>query len=193
SALFNVLGTAAGARTTLNGTANSDLFQVGSSALTLDDIKGTLVLNGGSQGTLGTDTVNLFDQGSVVGNSYTLRVNSVTRTGAGVISYSDVEQLTLNAGSGADSAGVLGTADSMLVTLNMGNGNDVVNLGTRTGTSLDGFRRTITVNGEGGNDSIILNDQVDDSANTYVITATDVIRNPLFNLLSYATTESLTI
>src|SRR5262249_26315743 len=66
NAMFNVQGTAAGMRTTLNGGSGSDLFQVGNAALTLDDIQGSLILNGGSQLAFGTgDTVNLLDQGSV--------------------------------------------------------------------------------------------------------------------------------
>jgi Ca2+-binding RTX toxin-like protein len=194
---FNVRATAAGTRTTINGGANGDTFNVGSTANTLDDIQGQLILNGGEQGSFGgQDVVNLFDQGSVVSRNYTLRANSVARSGAAAISYSGMEGLTLSAGSGADSVVVVGTAAGMPVTLNMGAGNDVVNLGTRTGSSLDGILSTVTVNGEAGTDSVILNDQVDDNGNSYGVTATGVTRSIFASsptILNYATVESLAL
>src|SRR5205823_5436799 len=115
---FNVLATAAGTRTTLTGGINGDTFNVGSTANTLDDIQGALILNAGSQGPFDHDTVNFFDQGSAVGHGYTLRDNSVARTGAAVVAYSGVEQVTVDAGSAADSVGVLATVAGRQVTLN---------------------------------------------------------------------------
>src|SRR5262249_32316750 len=139
------------------------------------------------------DRVNLFDQGSVAPNTYVVRDDSVTRSGGvAVIVYHEVEQLTLNAGAAADGVVVLGTVASTPVTLNMGGGDDVVNVATRTGSSLDRIASTVTINGEAGTDSILLNDQTDANANSYVVTATGVTRNNL-QILSYATVESLTL
>src|SRR5439155_14923873 len=105
---------------------------------------------------------------------------------------SNVEVLTLNAGAAADSVTVTATGAFPFVTLNLGGGNDVVNLGTRTGTSLDLIASPVTVNGEGGTDTVLLNDQTDANANGYIITATDVTRDNL-KILSYATVEGLTL
>src|SRR5262249_36339032 len=120
---FNVRSTAAGTRTTLSSGGGGDTFNVGSTANTLDAIQGQLTLIGGPPNAFVQDDVNLFDQGSTVAHSYTLRANSVARSGAATIIYSEVEQLTLNAGSAADSAVVLATAAGTPVTLNMGAGN----------------------------------------------------------------------
>src|SRR5262249_24929991 len=169
---FNVRSTAAGTRTTLNGGDEGDTFNVGSTAGTLDDIQGTLTLNGGAQGVFGRDEVNFLDQGSTVGHSYVLRTNSVARSGAAVIVFSGMEQLALNAGSAADGVTVVSTAAGTPLTLNMGAGNDVVNLGTTT-TPINAL---VTVDGGAGTDSVVLNHQGDQGIGIYYITATDVTR-----------------
>src|SRR5262249_33527147 len=97
---FFVQSTAAGTTTTLNAGAGLDTFNVGNTANTLGDLKGPLVLNGGPGVSLPfptPDTVNLFDQGSAAANSYVVRDNSVTRTGGVLVTFSNVEVLTLNA------------------------------------------------------------------------------------------------
>jgi hypothetical protein len=165
---------------------DNDTVDIG--AGTLAGIQAFVKVDGGA----GSDTVNLFDQGSTLSNSYVVRDNSIARSGSGVVSYSDVEQVKLNAGAAADSATVLATSASTFVTLNLGGGNDIVNLGTRTGTSLDLITSPVTVNGEAGTDTVFLNDQTDTNANSYVVTAKDVTRNNL-EILSYATVEGLTL
>jgi Ca2+-binding RTX toxin-like protein len=193
---FNVFSTAAGTTTSLNAGAGFDTFNVGSATNTLDDIKGPLKLFGGTNFVpphFGfPDQLNLFDQGSSVSNSYVVRDNSVARSGGVVVSYSDVESVTLNAGAAADSAVVLATSGLTSVTLNMGGGNDNINVATRTGSSLDLIAFELTVNGGDGTDTVSLNDQADTNANNYVVTATDVIRNSAA-ILHYATIENLTL
>src|SRR5262249_44533322 len=98
---FTVRATAAGTTTSLLGGAGADTFNVGSVANTLDDIKGTLGLIGGADPGI-PDRVNLFDQGSAVGNKYLVRDTSVTRSGGGAIVYREMEGLTLDAGAAAD-------------------------------------------------------------------------------------------
>jgi Ca2+-binding RTX toxin-like protein len=190
---FTVRATAAGTTTTLLGSAGADTFNVGSVTSTLDDIKGRLVLVGGGNPTipfLVPDSVNLFDQGNAVGNNYAVRDNSVTRSGIAAIAYSEVERLALNAGTAADGLVVLSTSLFTPVTLNMGNGNDVVEVATRTGSSLDLIRSVVTVNGEGGADTVNLNDNTDANANGYLIDAINATRNGT-KILRHETVESL--
>src|SRR5262249_46139967 len=192
---FTVQSTAAGTTTTLNGGAGPDTFNVGNAADTFDDIKGPLVLNGNlvaESQVFFPDIVNLFNQGSTVTNSYVVRDNSVTRTGGVVVVYNRMDRLTLNAGTAADGVVVTSTTALTPVTLNMGGGDDVVNIGTRTGTSLDGIAAPVTVNGETGSDTILLNDQTDTNANNSSVTATNAPRNTL-PILSYAPVENLTL
>jgi Ca2+-binding RTX toxin-like protein len=199
---FNVRATAAGTTTTLHAGAGLDTFNVGSAANTLDDIKGPLSLDGGPGlifhgfPIFGSDTVNLFDQGSGVGRNYTLKAGTVDRTGAAPISYSFVERLTLNTGAFANRVAVQSTSVSTPVTLNLGGGNDIVTLGNAA-NSLDDITAPliaapVTVNGQTGTDAVVLNDQGDGNANTYVVTATAVTRNGS-TILNYATVESLTL
>jgi hypothetical protein len=195
---FFVRSTAAGTTTALNagGSIGGNTFNVGNLVNTLDDIKGPLQLHGGipTPGPITlfvADTVNLFDTGSAAANSYVVRDNSVSRSGGVVVSYSDVESVRVNAGSAADSALVVATSATGVV-LNMGGGNDTVEIGTRTGTSLDPIVGTVAVNGQDGTDAIILNDQTAAAGNTYVVTATDVTRDGR-KILSYAAAESLTL
>src|SRR5262249_25143548 len=58
--------------------------------------------------------------------------------------------------------------------------------------SLDLIGSPLTVNGEGGTDTVFLNDQTDANANNYVVTAADVTRNSA-GILHYAAIENLTL
>jgi acrosin len=195
---FNVFATAAGTITTLNAGAGSDTFNVGSAANTLDDIKSRLTLEGGDTTPFSVffrDQVNLLDQGSAAAHSYVVRENVLIRSGSAgsaEIAYVNAEGVALNAGAAADTALVLTTSASAPVTLNMGGGHDVLNVGTRTGSSLDGVASPVTVNGEAGTDTVNLNDQADANANSYVVITVDVKRNGV-KVLNYATVESLTL
>src|SRR5262245_4879019 len=89
SDLITIPATLAGTRTTINAGAGADRFNVGNTANTLDDVKGLLLLNGGTQPTGEEDVVYFYDQGTAAGLSYTLRAdNYVARTGSALISYS---------------------------------------------------------------------------------------------------------
>jgi Ca2+-binding RTX toxin-like protein len=188
---FFIRSTQAGTTTTINGGLGADTFNVGNASNTLDDIKGPLVLLGGATDNQ-TDRVNLLDQGSSVSNSYVVRDTSVARSGGVLVVYREMEQLTLNAGAAADGLVVLFTAASSPVTLNMGGGNDVIDIATRTGSSLDLISSTVTVNGEAGTDTVNLNDQMDTNANSYAVTAANVTRNGNV-ILSYAAVEKLNV
>ncbi len=72
----NVQSTAAATPVTVNtGAGTSEVVNVGSASNTLDDIKGTLTING--QGT--ANTVALNDQGSSAGHNFTITPTTVAR------------------------------------------------------------------------------------------------------------------
>lgn len=186
--LFYVQATAATTRTTLNGGAGDDSFVVGNLANTLDDIKGTLTLEGGTHEY--GDGVFFVDHGSTA-RSYTLRTDSIlARTGSAMIAYGNLEGLSLNTGDFADSVAVMRTLPETRVYLNLGGGNDRVTLGNPS--SLDGIGSVVEVHGGAGTDAIVLNDQGDANANYYSVTATEVWRNGSA-VLSYEGAESLTL
>jgi hypothetical protein len=189
---FDIRSTATGTKSTVNGGPGTDVFRVGNEANTLDGIQGTLLLNGGAQDNNFGDQVILNDQGSTA-RSYTFRADPfVARTGSAMIGYGEMEGLTLNAGNFADSAAVLTTFPGTPLALNMGTGDDRVTLGTPTTQSLNTIAAPVTVNGEIGTDTVVLNDQTNALQGSYGITGTTVNYGAL-GLLNYAGVEGLTL
>jgi hypothetical protein len=129
----NVQSTANWTNTTVNSGAGPGTINVGNAANRLDDIQGPLTVNG--QG--GTSTLNVTDQGSNTGKTYTLTPAQVSRTGGPVINYASIQTLVLNA------ANVGGNGNSITVNQTPA-GATVTVQGGGTGTS-------ITVNGTGAN------------------------------------------
>src|SRR5262249_58788519 len=81
---FAITSTAAGARTKVNGGGEEDFFVVGNPAATMDDIRGTLAIDG--QAGLPA-TLFLYDAGATA-HSYTFRPDSsVARSGGNFVSY----------------------------------------------------------------------------------------------------------
>jgi acrosin len=181
---FNVQSTNALTKLTINAGVGADKFNLGNAQNRLDDIKGSLVLNGQA----GTDTLTLNDQGSTTAHAFTLTSTTVTRDGVALVTNSSsLESVVLNAGSSDDTVTVQST--SAPLTLNMGLGNDTVTIGN----NLDAIVGTVTVDGgTGGTDAVVVNDSADTNGNTYVITDKDVTRGTT-KVLSYAGAESLAV
>jgi hypothetical protein len=119
--------------------------------------------------------VTIADQASTAARSYTFRAdNFLARTGIAMVGYAGVERMTLNAGSAADTVGVLATQAGAPLALNLGAGDDRVSVGTAAGYSLSYISAPLTVNGEAGTDSVILNDQLNTARGIYQVTATAV-------------------
>src|SRR5205823_2347893 len=100
--------------------------------------------------------------------------------GAASVAYAGVEDLTVNAASvfeffrPVNQFAVKST--SIATTLNGARSfRDVFTVGNNL-NSLDDIRGPLTVNGQDGNDSLVLNDQGDGNANSYTITSTSVSR-----------------
>ena len=74
---------------TVNAGSGNDTFNVSPVAMNLNTIQGSLTLNGGD----GTDAVNLYDIPFI---PFTLTPSTFFRPGAALISFFNVESLTLN-------------------------------------------------------------------------------------------------
>jgi len=85
--------------------------------------------------------------------------------------------LTLNGLGGDDTFTVLGTPAGSQVTLNCGTGNDRFNVGSTT-NGLDPIQGTVTVNGQGANTMLNVNDQGSSSPETYQLFGTQLLRYP---------------
>jgi hypothetical protein len=168
-------------------------INVGSTSRTLDSIQGTLTLNH----VFGPGTLNVNDDGSTAAQTYTLNGSSVTRTGAGLISYgSAVVSIVVNGGQGSNVYDVQGTENLSSTTLNTGNGRDTVNVqainspltvnpgsGTDmvnigdTSNTLNEILDVVTVNGR-SSDTVNMFDQGSTTPHTYTLTAGSMTRGP---------------
>jgi hypothetical protein len=85
----------------IQGLAGSDTVNVGSVANKIDGIQGAISFNGG------IDNVNDFlfvnDQGSTTSHVYNQTLNSISRDGAALISFANVNKVTLKKGALAGS------------------------------------------------------------------------------------------
>jgi hypothetical protein len=84
--------------TTVNGGNASDTINIGNASNSLDQILAAVTFDGGNQ----DDHVVINDQGDATNNNYTLTGTSLVRAGGPTLNYTDVVDVTLNAGTGAD-------------------------------------------------------------------------------------------
>jgi Ca2+-binding RTX toxin-like protein len=194
------------AATTINGAALlRDEFIVGSDGRSLDGIQGGLTVNGrlGTENTINGagDSLVLKDQGDTNANSYTITSAGVARSGAALISYSNLSNLSspatlLNLFGGAfnDTVAVRSAAATTRMKLDMGNGNDTITLGGGPFFMLNGIASSVLILNPAGSDAIILDDvdlgAVPIAGRNYDVLGGVVSRNGLF-ILSYDLRASL--
>jgi hypothetical protein len=159
--------------TTVNAGNGGSKIYVGSSPTksssnTLDALLGPLTVNGGNDGKT-TSTLYVNDQDNPDGSTYTLTNAKVWRSGQGVVTYSSMDRLYLNAGSGGDVIYVRSTASGTFATIDAGNGNNKVRVGNSY-NKLDDIARTLNIHGGGNSDTLDFNDQGNDSYREYMLT-----------------------
>jgi acrosin len=123
----------------INGGDGNDIINVGNAG-SMDTITAALTVVGGNQ----SDTINFNDAADVTNNTYTLTAVNLTRTGSSNVTFTTLEALTLNAGTGTNAINVTQTLATMPMTINGGTGNDTLTVpntvnawainGTDTGT-----------------------------------------------------------
>ncbi|HKB00881.1 MAG TPA: hypothetical protein VKD90_01620, partial [Gemmataceae bacterium] len=107
--------------TRVNGGAGNDQFLLSPTAKNLFQLGGGLVLDGKG----GNDHVRLYDQNSAVpAAEFTVTGNAVTRNNFGDLSYTGMENLTLNLGNGANNVRLHGTSAGTAVNIYGNGGND---------------------------------------------------------------------
>src|SRR5262245_37302353 len=93
-----VTATSPGTETTVSTGGGTNAVVVGNASNRLDDIDGLLVVHGG----VGKEVLQLQDQGSAAGQTYTIKPNktggAVLRTGAAEVRYAELEGVVVNAG-----------------------------------------------------------------------------------------------
>ena len=95
--------------------------------------------------------------------------NGATITILGTI---DATPVTVH-GSGDDDTVTIGdVATGSVMTVNAGDGDDTINVGTPAPGIVDGISGSLIVNGEGGTDTLNVDDTGDGSSNTGTLTPT---------------------
>src|SRR5262249_53272750 len=137
----------------------------------------------------------VFDQANASGQVYTITATTVTRPGAGLITYGAVEGLELNCGSGNDTVNVLGTAAGATTTVNAGAGDDTILVGGGAG-GLGGVQGQLAVNGEGGADALTFDDRNATDNSSYELWPSQLIRGSTGGpsvVMRFFNTESLRV
>jgi len=177
---------------TITGTpALKDLYlnTFGQDTVTVNGSTANLHLFGGSSATL---VVN--DQASPPDPArvYTITATSFTRTDpvqpARSISFGGFGTNVFNT---SGTVNVQGTAAGTTTTVNAGAGDDTINVGSADNL-LDGILGVLNIDGQGGKNTLNVNDQASTTPHTYKVTSTSVTRtNPGSVTINYSDIEHL--
>jgi len=126
---FNVEAVGSGTPVAINTGEANDTVNIGNTSNTLDTIQGPVTVNGGN-----TDTINVNDQGSTTGHTYSLAsstsnsvtTTTLTRSGAATLTFSSVEKVVVNAGRGPNTFTASSITPSPAVAFNGGSGSSTL-------------------------------------------------------------------
>ena len=134
----------------------ADVFNIGNGPTFIASLLAPLTIDGGS----GFDTLNLLDQPDTNDTAYTISPAQVTRVGSIPITYTALEAVSVQAGSGANAFTINGTVAATPVTLSGGSGNDTFSI-TPASSTLTSLLGDLTIDGTtGANDQMFLSDQL---------------------------------
>jgi autotransporter-associated beta strand protein len=169
----------------LTGPAGSSVT-LGTGALTLNVQNNSTAFDGVISGA-GLLSVN--DQGTTTAKTYTLTATAVTRSGGPTINYGSLGSLILNGGSGGNTFNIESTAAGTATTVEAGTGNDTVSI-SPSATNLNTIQGAVTINGNSGSDTLVVNDQFDTADQTDSLTATALNRSGV--AISFASMSTVT-
>jgi hypothetical protein len=170
---FDVNNTQSGTTLTLNGGADANTFNLSnaSESAGLDNLQGSVVVNGGSSG---SDAIVLDDSSADFNDSYTITSTTVGRIVFGGLTYGDIGSLTLNAENtlgtnGNNTIDINSTADGVNYNINGQDGVDTIDINdTGTGGTLDvsaGGTDGSTINVVANNEAVNLSLGAEDAVN----------------------------
>lgn len=177
--LFQWISGSGGNTININGRpAQNSNFILGNDALNIGTRShkisnfGPISVSGGP----GFDGVNLNDSGETQPQTYSFSVQSgadrFDTLSTTVTVRAGVEAITLYGGKGGNTITVTGTAAGTPIIINTGTGNNT----TTVGNPLDAIQGPLTINGQGGNDSLTFNDGFNLSSQFYTLAADRLTR-----------------
>ncbi|MGB7961606.1 MAG: calcium-binding protein [Propionicimonas sp.] len=164
---------------------------------TLNAIAALLTVDGGTSGELaGNDVLTLSDAVDVAANTGTVTKTTVTGLGMsdGVV-YLGLEALQLTLGSGGDTLIVRGTS-TLTTSIDTGLGPDTVRFGSGPaglGGDLTGIAGQVTVNGNGGSDTVVLDSTGSNADLIGTLSATRITGLGLVDWIDYLAAELLQV
>jgi hypothetical protein len=150
----------------------NDIVNVGSAANGLADIGNVSV-----DGQDGGDSLNLYDQGATAPKAYSVGIdfnnNPLFVSNDTLLPYANVENLSLYGGSGGNTIRIAATSVSTATTLHTGTNNDVVT----AGFTLARIQGPLSIDGQDGDDRLVLNDSSGASGQHYTFAPGSVTRS----------------
>jgi hypothetical protein len=123
----------------------------------------------------GTDLV-VDDSTSTADSTYTVTPSTVQINSLPPISTSGVNGITVLGGSGNDTFNVQGTTAGVPVTVQAGSGSNTIDV-CDTSQRVSGIQGVLTVNGQGANTTLIVNDAGTSTAENYTVLPTSIQRS----------------
>jgi len=189
---IDVVSTAAGRPLDISGGAGGDSIFLSSINQNLDAIQGRVTVNGG----VDTDGLFLHDQANPVSHTFTITNGLVTRPSFGGLAYSGVEFPRLNAGGGSNPIEFKSTPLGTTWIVNGGNGNDTFTFGgpfpPLVGNLYGTIQGNVTVDGQGGSNTVVVDDRGTGGPTSWSITDTNLSRNNAARV-TYNSVQGLTL
>jgi Ca2+-binding RTX toxin-like protein len=183
---------------TMNGGAGNDSFDLGGAPDSLAELIGTFVVLGDAD-TSG-DSLVVHDAASLASAAYSISATAVVRSGGPTINYAGIEQLSVHGGSAGNLIIVSSTLASTPLLIFAGTGDDLIVIdsnGPLPGGIADDVQSAITLDGEAGNDDIIIEDSSDTTGDAVQVTPTTVgLTGTLFSnggSVTYSSIRSVTL
>jgi hypothetical protein len=181
----------------------NDTVNISPAERDLGNIQGNVTIHDNA----GVDTVNVNDQSTSTGQTFTMNANTVQRSGSALISYGPgINFANINGGTGNNIYNVNDTESVWATTLNTGTGHDTVNVEHTSGPltvneagsaaisvvvsptamNLNNIQGTVTVTGNSGqNDTLTLHDDNNNTAQTYTLNAGSISRTGMAGHINY--------
>ena len=153
-------------------------IHLGNDTSGLGSILSSVTIQGGGSRTA-AQHLFIHDDASYLGRSYTITDRSVSRSGAALITYTDLNSVQLDATNEDDTIDIVPTGAASVafnMQINTGDGDDIVNVGASANT-LDGLRGELTITAGAGFHQLNIMDQATSAAKYYTLTADAVSRS----------------
>jgi hypothetical protein len=172
---IDLMATLATAPAVINVDGGTTTVNVTPTSETLGDLAGGLTINGD-----GTTHVILDGQNDPAGETYTVTGSTLASKHSAVISYNNIQDVTVNGGTGGDTYNVQGTAAGTATTVKT-QGGSTVNVGSQDPAAdgiVDNIQGTLTVQGA-GSDTLNVNDQGSAGRQEYDVYSDRITREPI--------------